>query len=130
MGNPGYEQFRSMPDRHVCFPYLIIESKAYDGDMIIAENQSFISGRISLDMTWPVLGDQDMVFLLSTIPYLAHMYVMWREVIVTTTPTETKRCPRYYIRLTSSFALTDLEQFKKFRIAIFHIQHWAVNNRL
>ncbi|KAI1658154.1 hypothetical protein F4813DRAFT_357556 [Daldinia decipiens] len=119
----GYKAFRSAIGDTVCLPYLIMESQGHLGHILVAENQSFISGRISLDMTWPILGDQDIVFVVGTMPYLAHLYVMWRDVVE-------NHGPRYYIKLISVFSLIDLEQFKRFRTAIFHIQYWAKNNRL
>ncbi|KAI1662276.1 hypothetical protein F4813DRAFT_103763 [Daldinia decipiens] len=109
---------------NVCFPYLVLEAKGHQDYFIKAENQAIISGRISLDETWPIFGDQDMVFLVNTMPYLAHIYVMWRSVSPVT------KMPYYNVRLVAAFALLDLEQFKRFRSAIFHIQYWAETNRL
>lgn len=122
--NSSYKAFKSAMSGTVCLPYLIMESNGHLGHILVAENQYFISGRISLDMTWPILGDQDIVFIVGAMPYLAHIYIMWRDVVE-------NHGPRYYIiKLISVFGLIDLEQFKIFRTAIFHIQYWANNSRL
>ncbi|KAI2779693.1 hypothetical protein F4815DRAFT_472993 [Daldinia loculata] len=121
--NSGYKAFKSAIGGTVCLPYLIMESNGHLGHILVAENQYFISGRISLDMTWPILGDQDIVFIVGAMPYLAHIYIVWRDVVE-------NHGPRYYIKLISVFGLIDLEQFKIFRTAIFHIQYWAKNSRL
>ncbi|KAI1662209.1 hypothetical protein F4813DRAFT_102343 [Daldinia decipiens] len=102
----NYTMFKAMSSSSISFLYLIIEGKGHKGYFMITENQAFVSGRIILDMTWPVLGDQDVIFLFSTMPYLAHMFVMWRDVQTKDKDGEDiPRCPTYNIKLIDNLYL-------------------------
>ncbi|KAI1642262.1 uncharacterized protein F4817DRAFT_369588 [Daldinia loculata] len=109
---------------NLCFPYMVLEIKGHRDSIIEAENQAIISGRISLDTTWPILGNQDMVFLISTTPYLAHISVMWRDI------SQATQQPYYKVKFLTGFALMKLEEFKGFRTLLYRIQYWAETNKL
>ncbi|KAI1660297.1 hypothetical protein F4813DRAFT_351616, partial [Daldinia decipiens] len=109
---------------NLCFPYMVLEIKGHRESIIKAENQEIISGRISLDTTWPILGNRDMVFLISTTPYLAHISVMWRDI------SQATQQPYYKVKFLTGFALMKLEEFKGFRTLLYRIQYWAETNKL
>ncbi|KAI1465834.1 uncharacterized protein F4812DRAFT_114036 [Daldinia caldariorum] len=126
-----YDILKCMHMSAVSCPYLIIESECHLGSLFVAENRSFVSGRISLDRIWSFLGDRDLVFLLSTMPNFARLFVMWRDVEKKITRTgEVEESPAYRIKLVDSFDMDMIENAEKLRNAIFRIQHWARKDRL
>ncbi|OTB20636.1 hypothetical protein K445DRAFT_313120 [Daldinia sp. EC12] len=121
----------------VTCPYLVI-AKFIQGSLTKAENEAFVAGRISLDVTWAVL-EKDMVFIYALMPYSCNLYVMWREVeevcdqsgnpILDEAETP-KRSPVYRIRLLDSFSVARLSDAQRFRTLNFRIHRWAQENRL
>ncbi|KAI2777050.1 hypothetical protein F4815DRAFT_502923 [Daldinia loculata] len=108
----------------ICFPYTVLEAKGHRDLFALAENQAIDAGRVSLDSTWSILGDEDMVFLVSAMPYLANVSIMWRYV------DPSNKEPAYTSQFYTSFALLEMDQFKKFRTLLFRIQYWAGTNKL
>ncbi|KAI8962514.1 hypothetical protein F5Y11DRAFT_192531 [Daldinia sp. FL1419] len=130
-GNEHYNMLPSMSASTVCFPYLTIEAKGHLGQLPVAENQSFVSARISLDITWPALRTRDMVFAVGTLPFFASVWVMWRDIKIVMDSSGAEVEQGYYCcRLLSTFDLLRQETFEEFRTLIHRIQRWAENERL
>ncbi|KAI8961703.1 hypothetical protein F5Y11DRAFT_325434, partial [Daldinia sp. FL1419] len=75
-----------------------------------------------------LLGDRDMVFLVAAMPYIALVYITWRD--RTATFTEEGDRIYYYVSPYDSLDLCDLEWFKAFETRFSKIRDWAKGNRL
>ncbi|KAI1465836.1 uncharacterized protein F4812DRAFT_461524 [Daldinia caldariorum] len=111
------------------FPYLIVQLEGDSGSLYTAENEAFVGGRVILDITWPILGDQDIVFLHVANPNLTKIYAMWRDVENTSSTGEAVESPVYYVKAIAHFCPWVLEEAKGLRNFIFRLQCWAREDR-
>ncbi|KAI1469173.1 uncharacterized protein F4812DRAFT_422216 [Daldinia caldariorum] len=124
--------FRCMNRSFLMCPYLFIEAKSFTGQVLGAENQAIMDGRIALDMTWGILEDQDMIFVVCTMPWYARISVMWREEKTTESISigEGNSNACYHIKPIRAFSLDTLEGARMCRQFIYRIHYWATVNRL
>ncbi|KAI1479094.1 hypothetical protein K445DRAFT_193673 [Daldinia sp. EC12] len=126
---PAYDRFRCMTSSMITFPYLLVEMKGHLGNLYKAENQAIIGGRIALDITWPILREHDIVFLIVATPYLVNILVMWREIKKTPVEGGTHEYPMYYVKLITSFTPHIFSHAQSLRRYIFRLQRWARETR-
>ncbi|KAI1470721.1 uncharacterized protein F4812DRAFT_456733 [Daldinia caldariorum] len=126
----SYVGFRSMSASTIICPYLVMELKGRLGLPNEGDNQSIIGGRISLDITWSILKERDVVFLFNAGPYLCNINVMWRDVQETTTDTgESVKSRIYRVRDVKHLSPLVLEDALKIQNYFNAIQRWALEVR-
>ncbi|KAI0850397.1 hypothetical protein F5Y00DRAFT_268518 [Daldinia vernicosa] len=135
--NTTYRKFRSTSSSEplVYFPYLAIHA---GNNLTGVENDCIISGRIMLDMTWPIFERSDAVFLLAVTPTQANLHIMWRESISDPPIQDSSEHAididivirrQYKVDFVESFAIASLYAFLSLRSTLHQI-HILAHERL
>ncbi|KAI1660145.1 hypothetical protein F4813DRAFT_351111 [Daldinia decipiens] len=134
----SYKKFKSTsdPEHNVYFPYLVVQTGT---NMFAVENECIANGRVMLDMTWPVLDDQDAVYLVAITPRFVSILIMWKEEISESSNTNLSedpmdidkvRRPQYNVTFVESYDLQVISAFTYFQSTLGRIHLWAREDRL